>query len=458
MESFELPGCHPELIRHVRVGSGSNLSGGDVRLMAVLRKLLPLIFGGVLLLSAAAGAGDEADARDSLRDAARSGDVAAQLRLADEFFFGRNGRLQNPTLAAFWFRRAAEAGNAAGAYNLAVCLEHGWGVERDLIDAFRFYSQAASEEPEARLRRALLLYHGIPDATEEASGAKRPGIPADREGALRELGELHESGHPVAGRELAALIFHDPELLKTREAELRPLLERAVAAGDPEAMTLLGEFWRRGVGGPGDAAQARVWWERAATAGAPEAMMFLAGALEFGQGGAADPARAYELVRKAAEEEAFPAALVRLGDYYLEGDFVKHDPAAAVGCFEKALAAGYFPAATRLGDCRLRGIGGEADPRAAAEYYGRAARGGDPDGEYKFGRCYLEGTGMNADPAGAVYWFRRAAAHGQVEAMRELGVCLISGKGVPRNETEGSTLLEAAAAAGDSEARLLLNR
>ncbi len=427
--------------------------------MALRRKLLPLFFSGALLMSAvaAAGAGEEADARDPLRDAARAGDVGAQIWLADEFFFGRNGRPRNPTLAAFWFRRAAEEGSPTGAYNLAVCLEHGWGVERDLIDAFRFYSQAAAEEPEARLRRALLLYHGIPDATEEASGAKRPGIPADREGALRELGELHESGHIGAGRELAVLIYHDPELLKARERELRPLLEAAVAAGDPGAMTLFGEFWRRGVGGPGDAVQARVWWERAAAAGDPEAMMSLAEALEFGQGGASDPARAYELVRTAAAA-GFPAAQVRLGDYFLEGDFVNHDPAAAVKCFQDALAADYFPAATRLGDCRLRGIGGEADPRAAAEYYGRAARGGDPDGEYKFGRCYLEGTGMNADPAGAVYWFRRAAAHGQIEAMRELGVCLISGKGVPRDETEGSTLLEAAAAAGDSEAQLLLNR
>ncbi len=393
---------------------------------------------------------------DPLRDAARNGDISAQMRLADEFFFGKNGRPRNLTLALFWFRKAADAGDSAGAYNLAVALEHGWGCPVDRLEAFRYYSRAAEAVPEARLRRALLLWQGIPDETEE-SGLKRPGLPSDRETAVKELKFLYDAGMTGAGFELAKRIFNDPEDVKKRAGEVRPLLEAGAAENHPESMRLLAECYRRGIGGAADARLARVWWEKAAEQNDPAAMTALAGALEFGQGGAPDTERAFTLV-KAAAEQRFPAAMVRLGEYYLEGDFVAHDPAAALEYFKKALDAGYARAATRLGDCYLRGIGVKADPRSAAEYYGRAARGGDPDGQYKFGRCYLEGTGVTPDPAGAVYWFRHAVGRGQVEAMRELGICLLTGKGISKNEAEGGKLLNAAAAAGDSEARLLLNR
>ena len=407
-----------------------------------------------VLWSVAAGAQEVV--ADPLRRAAQEGDVPSQSLLADEFFFGRNGRQRNPTLAVFWYRRAAESGDAAAMYNLAVCLEHGWGTEADRIGAFRYYTRAAGSVSDARLRRALLLWSGIPDATEE-SGRKRPGIPADRAEALRELDALAASGHAGARFELASLLFNDSELRASRGGELRLLLEPAAEAGDPAAMRMLADCWRFGFGGGADIHRARFWWERAAEAGDPAAMVALAGALEFGQGGAPEPERAFEWIRRAAEA-GNPRALVRLGEYHLQGDYTRHDPAAAVGCFQRALAAEEPSAATRLGDCALHGIGMEPDPQRAAEFYGRAARGGDPDGQFKFGRCYLDGTGMAADPVGAVFWFRRAAGRGQTEAMRELGLCLLSGRGVARDEAEGSRLLQAAASAGDAEARLLLDR
>ena len=63
---------------------------------------------------------------DKLHDAARRGDAASQLKLADEFFFGR-GRPGNPALAVYWYRKAAEQGNPGAQYNLGACFEFGWG-------------------------------------------------------------------------------------------------------------------------------------------------------------------------------------------------------------------------------------------------------------------------------------------------------------------------------------------
>ena len=88
-----------------------------------LYALVPLFF--LAVFPAAA----EQEKDDPLRNAALSGDTAAQLKLASEFFFGTDARPRNPVLAVYWYRRAAELGSAEGAYNLGVCYEKGWGVE-----------------------------------------------------------------------------------------------------------------------------------------------------------------------------------------------------------------------------------------------------------------------------------------------------------------------------------------
>ena len=71
---------------------------------------------------------------DPLLESARAGDGKSQLLLADAFFFGR-GRQVNPTLAVYWYRKSASSGNIQAQYNLAVCLEKGWGANKSVIAA-----------------------------------------------------------------------------------------------------------------------------------------------------------------------------------------------------------------------------------------------------------------------------------------------------------------------------------
>ena len=72
-----------------------------------LYALVPLFF--LAVFPAAA----EQEKDDPLRNAALSGDTAAQLKLASEFFFGTDARPRNPVLAVYWYRsesRPAAAG------------------------------------------------------------------------------------------------------------------------------------------------------------------------------------------------------------------------------------------------------------------------------------------------------------------------------------------------------------
>ena len=80
---------------------------------------------------------------DPLLEAARAGDVSSQLKLADQYFFGRNKRRVDLHLAAYWFRRAAESGNSYGVYELACCYENGRGVAKDPARAASLYKIAA---------------------------------------------------------------------------------------------------------------------------------------------------------------------------------------------------------------------------------------------------------------------------------------------------------------------------
>ena len=394
---------------------------------------------------------------DPLREKAQQGDVEAQLKLGDEFFFGRN-RPRNPTVAAYWFRQAAEQGSAAGLYNLGVCQEQGWGIGRSRASAYLSFEKAAQAGlPAARMRRAILLFRGV--APEKTDSGEPPGVTASPVKAAELLRELIREGFAPARFELANLFFSEAGLRREHANEIRELLEKACepAEADPAALLLLSDCYRDGIGGLIDLKCSADCLERAVGQGSPEGMARYAELLDYGLGRPIDRQRAFELSKQAAEAGS-PRGQLRLGDYYLQGEFITHDPVAAVECFRKAAEQGYPPAFLKLGNAYSEGIGVEKDLERAFEEYGKAARAGDAAAQYRFGRCYLDGTGVAADPAGAVFWFRNAVGRGNLDAMRELGLCLLTGRGVKVNRPEGARLLQAAAAAGDAEARELLSR
>lgn len=414
--------------------------------------LLPLFFLAVFPVKA----NEAAQQPDPLRSAALSGDAGAQLKLASEFFFGTETRPLNPVLAVYWFRKAAEQGDAEGLYNLGICLEKGWGVEQPSpVQAYAHFNAAAAKGlPEAKLRKALLLATGIPEEKREKDTL--PGIPADRAESLRLLRELAAARYLPAERELARMLLNDLSRRHENGAEARKLLARAAETGDVESLLLLAACLRDGIGGPGDNAKAVEYYEQAVRQGNAAAKVELAAALEQGTGVKADPQRAVALLREAAES-GDGRAQIRLGDSYLYGTLVKQSVAEAMNLYRRAFDSGYLSAAVKLGRCAELGLDGAPDPTRAAELYGIAARAGDPDGQYAFARCHKEGIGMEKDAAGAVFWFKTATAAGQIEAVRELAICYLTGVGVEQDEVEGGRLLEAAAAAGDVKALMLIN-
>ena len=98
---------------------------------------------------------------DVLRQKAESGDAAAQFKLADEYFYGTGTRKQNHTLAAHWFRMAANKGVTEAMFNYALCLEQGIGINRNIPEAMKYYRlSAANLFVPAMYRQAVLMMKG----------------------------------------------------------------------------------------------------------------------------------------------------------------------------------------------------------------------------------------------------------------------------------------------------------
>jgi len=146
---------------------------------------------------------DDDSGDDALRILARQGNVKAQLKLADEYFYGKN-RPQNYNIAVRWYRKAAEQNNPIAEFNLAICYERGIGIRKSRYHAFRYYKMAAeSGIKEAKFNLALCYAIGIPP--DSSTDDRTPAVFADFAKAEALLKELGDAGFMPAIRELASL-------------------------------------------------------------------------------------------------------------------------------------------------------------------------------------------------------------------------------------------------------------
>lgn len=384
---------------------------------------IPLYLLLLLTVSALTGALPQ----DPLRQKATAGDTGAMVALGDEFFRGVN-RPRNLSLAAFWYRKGANSGNPLARYRFGVCLEFGWGIRKSPRLAFEQYRQVLSLGA-AQLRLAEMFLKGV------SPEGDLPEIAPDKNKAIEIMRSLCKNNYYPSFIRLAELLYNDPEMRQQHGNEIYQLVLRSLDTENPSVhgLTFQAKLLQEGIGVKKDLVFARALLEIAAKRKHAEAEFLFAEALEFGRGTPVNTARAFEYYSKAAKS-AYPAALVRMGDYHLEGSFTPHDPAEAIKLFRQAADKKYPPALWKLGWCSENGIGVPKDPSAAFNSYQRSANLGDARGNYHTGRCFLEGIGVKADPAGAFYYFKRSAAGRCREGMKALAECLRTGRGCTKNE------------------------
>lgn len=200
-----------------------------------------------------------------------------------------------------------------------------------------------------------------------------------------------------------------------KEAELWSL--RAAEQEQVGAQLILGELYRKGLGGQKDLKRANNWYVKAAKQGNAIAQFYVGMKHDTEQ----NPKEAARWYRKAAEQEFLPAQRL-LGKLYISGEGVPKD----------FIEAG--------------------------KWFKLAAEQGDADAQYNLGVMHENGEGFQENIAEAAKWYQKAAEQGHGDAQYNLGLWYMNGNGVKKDVVLAYVLLNLAASNSDYESKILANQ
>jgi TPR repeat protein len=85
----------------------------------------------------------EESMRQLARDVSQRGRAVAMRNLGVPYDDGK-GVMKDYSLAAYWYRKGADAGDAGGMNNLGILYENGTGVPKDINQAINWYTKAVA--------------------------------------------------------------------------------------------------------------------------------------------------------------------------------------------------------------------------------------------------------------------------------------------------------------------------
>lgn len=164
--------------------------------------------------------------------------------------------------------------------------------------------------------------------------------------------------------------------------------------------------------------------------------------------------KAEDWLIKAAERGHLESIYLLAEDYSKPGYGVNIQK--SVELFTRAAKNGHAKAQVKLGDLYLQGNYLEKDYAEAMRWYKSAAKQATPDAEYNIGLMYKDGKGVEQSPDKAVSHFRVAANAGHPEAQYNMGLAYYAGYGVNKDLIEAEKWLKKALTNGSKDAAVLL--
>jgi len=432
---------------------------------------------------------------------ANSGDVLAQHELSLRYLLGR-GAAADTVRAALWMRKASDQKYTPAMFNFAIMCYNGWGVRWDPFEAYRLFRACALKNmAEAEFAMAQFLTEdlviprnfdsayawvkrsadgGYAPAKEALSRLEKQGLGPGHQDSMKAppakvpntglvfLDFAQDTG-PLPGDSLLlkeAIQNASPSvrkalgLSKLLETESQPdssTLSAIIQAGDagsPEALTVLGRSYEKGIGVPKDPVKACAAYVRAvrldsprapellvklleqkgtlphiraaAARGEPEAEFAWAGVSALGFDGVLAQAQVYlsgdeafRLLSKAAEKGYAPA-LVEEGLAYYAGRWVSRSMEKATELWTRAASLGSKDAMVRIALTTLRSPSDTSGRKEAVEILKKAADEGSVLAEVGLGYCYETGTGLPVRDAEAAFYYRAASVRGSQDSFRAL--------------------------------------
>ena len=215
---------------------------------------------------------DEERALYWYKKAANSGDAGAQKQIG-QFLQEGIGVPRDPAQAVRWFQRAVAGGLISAKVNLGAAFLTGEGVSKDSIQAQNLFRQAyAQGSGLAACYLGDMYFHGIGVERDEASGTRwyeagvklrDPGAEFqlalvlwhrqknanDQKRAVELLRQSAAGGFVIAKQELGVVLVKRPEFAVSPKEALT-LLEEAAESGEWKSSLTLGLMSRDGIGMP----------------------------------------------------------------------------------------------------------------------------------------------------------------------------------------------------------------
>ena len=241
--------------------------------------------------------------------------IDQELKLAGDYLSG-HGVAQDNSLAAYWYEKAAGAGDALAQLQTGYLYEAGIGVPRDPARAFHWYQLAAAGglvQAKASLGMAYLWGTGVTkneqmaaqllsEAAAQGSGLADAylgdmyslgiGVTRDRAAAERWYMKGVKLHDPLAEFQMGAILFEDTHHAADMRQATR-LLRESASAGFVPPMHLLGFLLIRNPSLAKSPEEAVAWLDESASAGMWRSSLVLGILARDGNGVPASAAEAY---------------------------------------------------------------------------------------------------------------------------------------------------------------------
>lgn len=270
---------------------------------------------------------DEHVAVELARVAADKGNAGGLLNMGVCYYEGI-GVERDCAKAAQYFEKSLQLGNLRGLNALAYMYAEGEGVSKDVQKAWQYAERALAQDVPHALSLLCYLY----DSQEggERDFYRLEQIVRDRIEARPDEGEAYYA--------LAGVLERVGDGQSEQMVEIKQTLLKSAELGCASAMRMLAvEYMDAGGYLPRDEEKAMLWCERAVAAGDGQAMLDLAASYYFGEGVEKNWLKTAELTRSAAKLRA-PGALCALGQLYRKGEGVVQDYTKAEQYFRKSIA------------------------------------------------------------------------------------------------------------------------
>ncbi len=442
---------------------------------------------------------------------ANAGDMLAQHELGLRYLTGK-GFTADTIKGAFWIQKAADRNLVTAKYNLAILQYNGWGMQWDPFAAYKNFRICAEKDmPEGEYvlgqfygdnlivaRNWDTAYMWVKKAADAGSEAAKEALPEFAKRASRQMPNADSKKEsqkdstvqrpPTSGQTLD-LVFLDfaedtsnhasdatllRDALRNSNTAVRAALglkdtakssievdaaglqtiRNAAEAGSPEALTILGRCYEKGIAIRKNLVLAASTYVRAirldsprasellwnliqqkelvdqivkgATSNEPEAQFAWAGMYALGfNPGMFHPRvqltddQALRMLQAAAGRDHIQA-IIELGLNYYSGRWVKQDHAAARALWKRAATLGSAEAELRLAVTAVREENDPESDNTSVALLQKGTQDGSVLAQVVLAYCYENGRGVGQNKAEAARLYRVGAQRGSQDAFRSL--------------------------------------